>query len=52
MNPKPSGLRPVVSFEDISRVHGKVRAVDRLSLGSLGRARVRARLHARGSAGR
>jgi ABC-type phosphonate transport system ATPase subunit len=32
MNPKPTALTPVVSFEDVSKVYGKVRAVDRLSL--------------------
>lgn len=51
-NPKPAGLTPVVSFEDVSKVYGKVRAVDRLSLGPLGRVRVGTRLHAPGSAGR
>ncbi len=32
MNPTPVGMTPVVSFEDVSKVYGKVRAVDRLSL--------------------
>ena len=32
MNPKPEGLTSVVSFEDVSKVYGRLRAVDRLSL--------------------
>ena len=32
MNPGPAGQTPVVSFEDVSKMYGKVRAVDRLSL--------------------
>jgi ABC-type multidrug transport system ATPase subunit len=32
MNLEPAGLTSVVSFEDVSKVYGKVRAVDRLSL--------------------
>ena len=28
MNPKPAALTPVVSFEDVSKVYGKVRAPD------------------------
>jgi ABC-type phosphonate transport system ATPase subunit len=32
MNPKPAGMTLVVSFEDVGKVYGKVRAVDRLPL--------------------
>jgi len=32
MSPRPTGLTPVVSFEDVSKVYGRLRAVDGLSL--------------------
>ena len=32
MNSKPAALMPGVSFEDVSKVNGRDRAVDRLSL--------------------
>jgi len=32
MSPRPAGPAPVVSFEDVSKVYGRLRAVDGLSL--------------------